>query len=223
MPVPDRRDAVARQLLRDTAYTALREAIVSGTLAPGESLRDRELCEWLGLSRTPVRAALVHLRDDGLVEMKPQRYTRVTALRAGDMQTLFPLLAALHALATELAVPRIGPPALATLRRENQSYIDALRASDPVAAYAADERFHDVFVTAAANPEIGRALERVAPRARRAVRLLAGALPGRRSVAQHQAVMSCTARGDATGAAAATRENWLTLGAMLERAASRAA
>ena len=55
----------------------LREAIVDGTLAPGEQLHDEELCGWLGLSRTPVRDALRRLRDEGLVEMAPQRFTRV--------------------------------------------------------------------------------------------------------------------------------------------------
>src|SRR5215207_3819391 len=66
MPVPEQRDAIERHLLRDTAYEALCEAIVSGTLAPGEMLHDHELCAWLGLSRTPVRGALARLEDEGL-------------------------------------------------------------------------------------------------------------------------------------------------------------
>ena len=60
--------------------TRLCEAIVDGTLAPGEVLHDDELCAWLGLSRTPVRDALRRLRDEGLVEMAPQRFTRVASL-----------------------------------------------------------------------------------------------------------------------------------------------
>ena len=53
---------------------------MDGTLAPGERLRDQELCEWLGLSRTPVREALSRLEQDGLVETAPQRYTQVAPL-----------------------------------------------------------------------------------------------------------------------------------------------
>ena len=68
MPVPDKRAAIERRLLRDTAYVALCDAIVDGTLAPGETLHDDELCAWLGLSRTPIRGALVRLEDEGLVE-----------------------------------------------------------------------------------------------------------------------------------------------------------
>jgi DNA-binding GntR family transcriptional regulator len=67
MPVPQQRDAVDRHLLRDNAYTMLCEAIVDGTLQPGEPLHDEELCGWLGLSRTPLRDALSRLAEDGLV------------------------------------------------------------------------------------------------------------------------------------------------------------
>jgi DNA-binding GntR family transcriptional regulator len=217
MPVPEQRDKIARHLLRDTAYEALRDAIVTGTLTPGEMLHDTELCSWLGLSRTPVRGALARLEDEGLIETAPQRFTRVTPLRQGDAHALFPVLAALHALATELAVPRLDGPALRRLRRENDLHIAALRARDAAGAYASDDRFHGVFVTASENREIPQALERLAPRLHRLELLRTGAMPGRRALAQHEAIIARSAGGDARGAASAVRENWLELGAMIER------
>ena len=88
MPVPVNKAALERDLLRDRAYAAIRDAIVDGTLAPGERLRDQELCEWLGLSRTPVREALSRLEQDGLVESAPQRFTHVAPLhRREDPRT----------------------------------------------------------------------------------------------------------------------------------------
>lgn len=65
-------------VLGDEVYTALGEAILEGTLAPGERLRDHELAERLGVSRTPVREALQRLERAGLVEVSPHRYTRVS-------------------------------------------------------------------------------------------------------------------------------------------------
>jgi DNA-binding GntR family transcriptional regulator len=218
MPVPQQREAVERHLLRDTAYAALRDAIVTGTLSPGEVLHDTDLCGWLALSRTPVRDALARLRDDGLVEMAPQRYTRVAPLRRRDVHDLFPVLAGMHALATELAVPRLRPGHVAALQRENEDFVAGLRAGDAERAYGADERFHDVFVAASENREIGRLLARLAPALRRFERLVGGALPGRRSVAQHQAIVSRAQVGEAAAAASAVRENWLTLGALIDRA-----
>ncbi|MEU3608415.1 GntR family transcriptional regulator, partial [Streptomyces sp. NPDC035033] len=69
---------VGRTLLRDRAYESLREAIVRGDLAPGALLKDADLADRLGLSRAPVRDALARLTVEGLVETKPQSYTRVT-------------------------------------------------------------------------------------------------------------------------------------------------
>jgi DNA-binding GntR family transcriptional regulator len=218
MPVPNQRDTVPRRLLRDNAYTALRDAIVDGMLLPGEHLHDAELCTWLGLSRTPVRDALGRLEEDGLVECRPQRYTRVTPLTRLQIREMFPLLAVTHGLATELAVPRLGQGDIATLEREIDAYVGALRARDSAAAHAADERFHAVFIAAAGNQEIGRVLERMTPRVRRLARHLRAALPDRRDVAQHQAIVSRVRAGDAPGAATAARENYKALGALFDRA-----
>jgi DNA-binding GntR family transcriptional regulator len=218
MPVPEHAATVERHLLRDTAYERLCEAIVCGTLAPGEQLHDSELCSWLGLSRTPVRDALTRLEGEGLVETAPQRYTRVTPLRAGDVRHAFPVFAVLHALATELAVPLLLPADHAVLAAANDEFIERLRARAREAAFAADDRFHAVFVTRAANPYISSALERMTPSLHRVQRLAPLQLPGSRSVAQHQAIIARAATGDATGAASATRANWMTLATLAERA-----
>ena len=217
MPVPQQRDAIERHLMRDTAYQALCDAIVAGTLAPGETLHDTELCEWLGLSRTPVRGALARLEDVGLIETAPQRFTRVALIEPDDARTLFPVLAALHALATQLAVPVIDRTGLERLRHENDLHIRALESRDRAAAYLSDDRFHRVMVDTCGNPEIAHLLDRLEPRVRRLELLCPGPLPGRRSLAQHEAIIARTASGDVTRAASATRENWLELGAMIER------
>jgi DNA-binding GntR family transcriptional regulator len=218
MPVPEHRRAVHRHLLRDDAYNALRDAVVSGLLAPGEQLHDDELCAWLGLSRTPVRLALARLTDEGLVETAPQRFTRVAALCAADAHDLFPVLAALHSLAAELAVPRLTRDDLAALRAHNDRYIAALRDGDAAAAWEADDRFHGVFVAASGNADLARLLERVGAKLARIEALHTGVLPGRRSLAQHEAVVARASVVDAARAATAVRENWLELGALLERA-----
>jgi DNA-binding GntR family transcriptional regulator len=217
MPVPRERDAVQRHLLRDTAYDTLCEAIVTGTLAPGETLHDNELCSWLGLSRTPVRGALVRLEEDGLVETEPQRFTRVTPVRDRDARSLFPVLAAVHALATELAVPLLGPGDHQRLRAEADRHHAALAARDARAAYNADAAFHGVFVLMSANADIARVLARLAPRLRRLELLPSVTLPGRRALAQHEAIIARARAGDADSAASATREHWLSFGALVGR------
>ena len=75
MPMPT--DHVARISLSEEAYVRIEAAIMDGTLEPGERLRDADLVEWLGISRTPIRHALDRLAEQGLVEMERNRYTRV--------------------------------------------------------------------------------------------------------------------------------------------------
>src|SRR5919198_355630 len=116
MPVPEERAETARTLLRDQAYVRLRDAILDGTLEPGEQLRDAELAEWLGLSRTPIREALARLEGYGLVETSPNRYTRVAPLSGRDARDAFSVVAALHALAAVLSVGRISEDELAEMR-----------------------------------------------------------------------------------------------------------
>lgn len=164
-----------------------------------------------------MRGALARLEDEGLVETEPQRFTRVTPLQRADARALFPVVATLHALATELAVPRLTTAELRRLREHNDLHRTALAAGDAGGAYAADHRFHDVFVAAAGNAEVGRALARLLPRLRRLELLHRGALPGRRTLAQHEAIIARASGGDAAGAASAARENWLTCGGLFER------
>jgi DNA-binding GntR family transcriptional regulator len=214
MPVPPTTAALDRDLLRDRAYQALRDAIVDGTLQPGERLRDAELTRWLGLSRTPIREALSRLEQDGLVETAPQRFTRVAPLDRRAARDAFPLVAVIHALAAELAVPHAD---VGAMRAANARFAAALEAGDVEAAMAADDAFHAVFVSASANAELARALDRLTPGVRRLERLRFGSLPGRRSVRQHAQIADAAARGDAAGAAALVRENWLSLGELIDR------
>src|SRR5947209_16719052 len=116
MPVPKQKGEASRTLLRDQAYVRLRDAILDGTLEPGEQLKDAEIAAWLGLSRTPIREALARLEEYGLVETAPNRYTRVTSLSAADARDAFSVVAALHSLAAALGVARLSAAEVADMR-----------------------------------------------------------------------------------------------------------
>jgi DNA-binding GntR family transcriptional regulator len=217
MPVPAGEAVTARVLLRDEAYARMRDAILDGTLEAGERLRDAELSAWLGISRTPIREALARLEDCGLVQSAANRYTRVAPLDRRDAQDAFQVVAALHALAATLGVARVSSGELDTMVAANERFSVALAGGDVDAAVAADDSFHDVLVHAAANGEIARVLERLTPRLRRLERLRFGSLVGRRSVEQHAAIIERCAARDAARVAEAVRENWLSLGTLIDR------
>ncbi|MGI5132076.1 GntR family transcriptional regulator [Pseudonocardia sp. CA-107938] len=211
MPVPSRAAGAERALLRDQAFRALRAAIVDGTLQPGERLVDAELCEWLGVSRTPVREAIARLEQIGLVQVRAASSTTVSPLDVRATAEAQAVAAAMHELAAREAVPALVAGDLDTMTAANTTFAAALAAGDVDAAIAADDAFHGVFVRVCGNRRLSGLLEDVTPLLRRAERARFGSLTGRASVAQHARIVELARAGDAEGAARANRENWLTL------------
>jgi DNA-binding GntR family transcriptional regulator len=106
MPVPSTQPAAERKLLRDTVQDKIRDAIMDGTLEPGERLNDDDLIAWLGVSRTPIREALAELARAGLIEMAPNRYTRVAAPSADELLDAYRTLGVIYGGVARLATPR---------------------------------------------------------------------------------------------------------------------
>ncbi|WP_263091152.1 GntR family transcriptional regulator [Curtobacterium sp. RIT-PI-V] len=110
MPVPSTQPAAERKLLRDTVQDKIRDAIMDGTLEPGERLNDDDLIAWLGVSRTPIREALAELARAGLIEMAPNRYTRVAAPTKDELLDAYRTLGVIYGGVVRLAVPNLTEP-----------------------------------------------------------------------------------------------------------------
>ena len=216
MPVPATPESRSRSLLRDDVYARLRDAIVDGTLEPGEQLRDGEVAAWLGVSRTPVREALLRLQQAGLVVARPGRSTSVATLDARTIRDAQAVVASMHALAVRQAVPQLTQQDLDRMRAANERFAGALRRGDVDAALAADDEFHAVPVASAANEALRSVLEQFTPALRRLERLRFSSLTGRGSVSLHERLVERCAAGDVTGAAAVSFETWQTLEPLLE-------
>lgn len=204
--------------LRERVYGALRDAIVTGELAPGQRLRDQLLAAQLGVSRTPVREALQRLEDEGLVQTSPRALTRVAPLDAQAAREAFPVVAALHALAARHGAARLTASDLAEMRAANDalaSEIARVEHATILQAIQADDRFHAVLLRAAENSEIARTLERIMPKVRRLEYAQFGSLAGRTSVQQHAAIIAACQHEDAQVVASLVEENWLSLGRLI--------
>ena len=216
MPIPMARETVPRSLLRDDVYTRLRDAIVDGTLAPGEQLRDGDLAAWLGVSRTPVREALQRLARAGLVRTTPGRSTTVASLHRRDIGNAQAVVAAMHRLAVEEAVGRLTGADLDAMRAANERFAEALRRGDVDGALAADDDFHGIPVAAAANTAIETVLDQFTPVLRRLERLRFASLTGRASVTLHARLVDLCRAGDTAAAAHVSHETWQTLRPLLD-------
>jgi DNA-binding GntR family transcriptional regulator len=144
----------SRAVLSGEVYARLGEAILDGRLAPGERLRDQELAEWLGVSRTPVREALQRLERVGLVEVSPHRYTRVSQPR--QQSDTVELVAYNMGLAVRMACARADDDAMAFARERLDEVIVASRADDHAALAEASHAFFAVATRASGNVALRR-------------------------------------------------------------------
>jgi DNA-binding GntR family transcriptional regulator len=208
MPIPETDVPTDRTLLRDGVYRRLRDAIVDGTFEPGEVLKDGDLATWLGVSRTPVREALLRLADGGLVVATPGRSTRVSTLDLRAVREARDVVAAMHELAVREAVPELEDADLEAMRRANDRFRAALDADDLDAALAADDELHRVPVTVSGNRSLAVVLEQFTPVVRRAERIQFSSASARESADRHDELIRLCASGDAEGAAMVAFDTW---------------
>jgi DNA-binding GntR family transcriptional regulator len=197
---------VERMLWRDRAYRMLRDAIVNGELAPGAVIRDADLAQQVGLSRTPVREALARLADEGLVETRPHAWTRVAPLSIREVREALVVVRAMHELAVRQAVPLMTEKHHEVMRAANRRFADAVESGDVEGAVDADDALHDVPVAVLGNRALAATIERQLPLIRRLERLRFGSLLGRSSGGRHdQLIEACEDRDTETAVAITTR------------------
>ncbi len=197
-----------RMLLRDEVYRRVRDLIITGTLEPGTRLRDTEIAEELGVSRTPVREALRRLEDEGLVEMAASRWTRVAPLDVSEAERLYPIMWTLEGLAISLA-NEMPVAELSRLHDANERLRSALLARDGVAASQADADFHEILASASGNQELLRLTRDLRSRLRRFEVFYFGSMMlAERSFMEHEAIIAALEDRDLKEAARISEQNW---------------
>lgn len=210
MPVPQNASAVDRSLLRDDVYRRLRDAIVDGTFLPGEQLKDTELAAWLGVSRTPIREALLRLGASGLVVAVPGRSTTVSEIDPQAVRDARDVIAAMHQLAVRETAGRLTDDDVTRMRDANRRFARALSSGDLDAAMDADEELHSIPVAALGNHAVEAVLDQFAPIVRRAERLRFSG-DGSASVERHEQLIGLLAAGDLDQAASVAFDIWHSL------------
>ena len=210
-----------RTLLRDTAYEAIRDAIVRGDIAPGAAVSNAAMAEELGLSRAPVRDALARLADEGLVETKPQSYTRVTHLVLREVRDAVAVVRVVHELATRTAVPLLTAEDVEAMREANRRFEAATQAGDVDAAMDSDDELHGVLVGVSGNWAVAATIERYTPLIRRLERRQFSSARARRSVQRHDQLIAACAAGEVDRAIQVTTQIWRSLEALADDLSSR--
>ncbi len=201
-----------------SAYSRLRDLIVGGRLAPGAPLIETELSLRLGVSRTPVRAALQRLQQEGFVSASragQKLRATVAPLTADDMREVFLLVGALEGTAARLAagLPPVPRSALADEMGVLAEQLRAAAAARPPELVRAQElhvRFHRACPVAAAGPRLLAELDVLQPQAERYERVYTTAIicAFDEAAREHAAIVEAVRAGNGDAAEVAVARNW---------------
>ncbi len=199
--VPIRRQTIAAQI-----RALIRREIIAGHLLPRTALSEQDLAGRFGVSRTPVREAMIKLAEENLVAIFPQYGTFVAPIDLAEVFDSQFVREALECAAVERAIERIDAG-------QSRALLDVLdrqrrcnRANDPDAFFAADEAMHALIMEIAGHPQAWRHVENAKAQMDR-VRHLASRLPRKASIviAEHAAIVDRIVQRDRAGAIDAMR------------------
>jgi len=183
---------------------ALREAILGMRLLPGAALSEKDIAESYGVSRTPVREALLRLAEERLLDIYPQVGTFVSRIRLDGLSDAMVIRTALERVTVRAAAERTDAATGAELRANLARQRATDRAGDLDAFHAADEDFHQIIARAAGHPHLWRVVKQEKVQVDRC-RLLTLPQPTRRKrvMAQHAAILEAILAADPDAAEAA--------------------
>ena len=196
--------------LHGAAAKVLRERILTGELPPGERLREVQLCDELGVSRTPIREALRTLAAEGLVELLPNRSVVVAELRNPEIEHLVVVFAEVEALAARLACERITDDEVKEIGSYLSQMVDHHAQKERSSYLALNQKIHRRTVEIAGNPVLLSVWTSLAPRVERA-RALANLDRNRWTAAlfEHSKMFAALASRDGEALARLTRDHFL--------------
>jgi DNA-binding GntR family transcriptional regulator len=192
--------------LAEDLRRALENEIFSGALIPGERLDETGLARRFGVSRTPVREALMQLASAGLIEMRPRQAAVVATITVQRLLQMFEVMAEMEGLCARLAARRMTPAEREALQRAHQVCARLAKGDDPEAYYEANRAFHEKLYAGAHNQYLEDTTRTLRNRLT-SYRRFQLHQPGRvaQSLAEHDGVVAAILTGDAERAAGAMR------------------
>lgn len=144
--MPRRDREVQAETIADKVHALLSREIAAGTYRPGERIHEKALAERLGISRTPIREALLRLETEGVVICTSRRSYNVRILTADDVREIYETLGLLEGAAAAAVTDKLEVSDFEELERLNQSMVEAAAAADLHAFGRWNRQFHHVFL-----------------------------------------------------------------------------
>lgn len=199
--------------ISDQLREKIEEKIATGALLPGSALDEASLAQQYGVSRTPVREALIQLAAEGLIEIRPRRGAVVTSMGPTLLLEMFEVMGELEALCGRLAARRMTDNERLALAAAHEACEEARAAHDTDAYFECNERFHAAIYAGSHNRFLGEQAAQLQRRLR-PYRRLQLRVRNRMdtSFREHEAIVRCIKAGDAEAATEALRTHVVVQG-----------
>lgn len=146
------------QSLREQIYQHFRDAMHNGELAPGAAINLKAISETLGISKTPLRDALIQLEAEGFVSILPRKGVVVNRLTLREVREFYDIIGALEAMVIRRVADRLAPADLDRLAEINTAQRSAFAAGEYIHYYQLNLDFHDVVLEKGANATLRRTI-----------------------------------------------------------------
>lgn len=147
----EKKDIINLSSLKDQVYEYLRHQMRIGKLCSGAAIDMKATSEKLGVSKTPLRDALIQLEMEGFVRIMPRRGVIVSVLTIQDIKDIYQIVGALESTAIIAAADRLQEPEIKKMKKLNERMRAALARDDFDAYYEENLKFHDIFLSLAGN------------------------------------------------------------------------
>ncbi|ARD49614.1 MULTISPECIES: GntR family transcriptional regulator [unclassified Sporosarcina] len=195
--------------MRDQAFNILQELIISGKLEPETKLKDQELSEMLGISRTPIREALLRLENMGLVITKANSSTTVAPIDLKEASNIYSIVETLESLAIEQGFPNVRDKDIKELELLNARFQSKLEENDSASAFQLDNDFHKYLVLLSKNTELASILDNLKVKVQRMEIYYFGQNNhSHESVKEHKQIIGSLRKRDKESLLKAVKINW---------------
>jgi DNA-binding GntR family transcriptional regulator len=202
-------DELPKILLKQRAYDALKRRIQEAVLEPGTFLSERQLAAQLGMSKTPVKAALERLEAEGFIAVSPQQGIVVLDLSIHEIADQFEIRLALESFVLRSIAGRLSDDQACRVHKNLESQQQAAESEDISASVELDAEFHALFCEFMGNREIVRVMSRLRERIHRVITRVFGQDVSRLAVSleEHRRIAEAVLNGNPDRAAEAIEEH----------------
>lgn len=193
-----RRKQIERhQTLREKILETIRDAILKGSLKPGERVSEPELAERFGISRTPIREAFRQLESEGYLQVIPRKGAVVASLSERDIEEFYAIKILLEGFAARMAAEKLTEKDIERLESINERLAKIAKDGDVKNFFRVHNEFHEVFIKAAGNEKLYEMINHLVMRFKR-LRLASLSQPGRMevSVEEHRNMIEAFKKHD---------------------------